>query len=101
MARSEMVSNIASLREKAGLTQLALSQLVGVTESTIANWEKGRSGLEWIDKITRLCQALECDLNDLIDYNESNQTSKVDELNKAWDIVNGAEASVKGKASKT
>jgi transcriptional regulator with XRE-family HTH domain len=62
------ISKIASLREKAQLTQLELSQAVGVTESTIANWEKGRSGLDWIEKLIRLCRALHCNLEDLIEY---------------------------------
>jgi transcriptional regulator with XRE-family HTH domain len=63
-----MKSNIAALREKQGLTQRELALALGVTEATIANWEKGRSGLEWIDRIIRLCQHLDCRLEDLIDY---------------------------------
>lgn len=59
---------IASLREAKQLTQLELAQIVGVTETTIANWEKGRSGTEWMDRLIRLCAALECDLEDLLTY---------------------------------
>lgn len=58
---------IAELRKAAGLTQLQLSQRVGVTETTIANWERGRGGLDWIVKLIRLCDALGCDLKDLIE----------------------------------
>ena len=94
-----MISNIALLREQADLTQLELSQLVGVTESTIANWEKGRSGLEWIDKIIKLCKALSCDLDDLIDY-QDDEVSKLGKLDKAWDIMNSAEASAKNETSR-
>jgi transcriptional regulator with XRE-family HTH domain len=61
-------SRIAILREQADLTQLELSQQVGVTETTIANWEKGRSGLEWIERIIRLCWVLQCTPEELIDY---------------------------------
>ena len=60
-------SRIGQLREKIGMTQLELSRIVGVTETTIANWEKGRSGTEWIEKITKLCRALNCQLEDLIE----------------------------------
>ncbi|WP_414563114.1 MULTISPECIES: helix-turn-helix transcriptional regulator [unclassified Anabaena] len=59
---------IALLREKAGLTQLQLSRLVGVTESTIQNWESGRTGTDHIERIIRFCKALNCQVDDLIEY---------------------------------
>ncbi|WP_026082648.1 helix-turn-helix transcriptional regulator [Mastigocladopsis repens] len=59
---------IAFLREKAGLTQLELSRLVGVTESTIQNWESGRTGTEHIERIIRFCKALNCQVEDLLEY---------------------------------
>jgi transcriptional regulator with XRE-family HTH domain len=61
-------SRIALLREKAGLTQLELSRLVGVTESTIQNWESGRTGTDHIERIIRFCKALDCQVQDLIEY---------------------------------
>ncbi|MBE9101640.1 helix-turn-helix transcriptional regulator [Vacuolonema iberomarrocanum] len=63
------ISNIAALREHAGLTQRELALTVGVTETTIANWERGRSGLEWIERLIKLCDALDCELTDLIRTN--------------------------------
>jgi transcriptional regulator with XRE-family HTH domain len=60
------ISQIAALREKAGLTQRELALAVGVTETTIANWERGRSGLDWIERLIRLCRTLNCNLEDLI-----------------------------------
>ncbi|AFY30911.1 helix-turn-helix transcriptional regulator [Calothrix sp. PCC 7507] len=63
---------IALLREKAGLTQLELSRIVGVTESTIQNWESGRTGTDHIERIIRFCKALNCQVEDLVEYvNES------------------------------
>jgi|GEM_PF-1731740 len=59
---------IAELREDKQLTQLELAQQVGVTETTIANWERGRSGIEWIDRLIHLCAALECSPEDLLSY---------------------------------
>ncbi|MFQ4145895.1 helix-turn-helix transcriptional regulator [Chlorogloeopsis sp. ULAP02] len=69
---------IAFLREKAGLTQLELSRLVGVTESTIQNWESGRTGTEQIERIIKFCKALNCQVEDLIDSeDESPQEAAV------------------------
>jgi transcriptional regulator with XRE-family HTH domain len=61
-----LISNIGQLREQAGLTQRELSLILGVTETTIANWERGRSGLDWIDRLMKLCKALNCNLEDLV-----------------------------------
>jgi len=55
---------IARMREKMGLTQVELSQLVGVSENTIANWEKGGAS-KWIRHLGRLCKILNCGLEDL------------------------------------
>ena len=66
---SQPKSNIAELRRSLKLTQLELSQKVGVTETTIANWEKNRGGgLEIIERFVRLCEALQCRAQDLISY---------------------------------
>jgi transcriptional regulator with XRE-family HTH domain len=64
----KVVSRIAALREKKGITQLELSRLVGVTETTIQNWEKSRAGVEQIERLIKLCNALDCKLEDLIEY---------------------------------
>ena len=62
------VSRIALLREKANLTQLELAQLLDVTENTVANWEKGRSSLDWIDRVIKLCKIFQCPPEDLVEY---------------------------------
>lgn len=64
----QIKSKIAELRKKTGLTQLELSQLVGVTENTVQNWESGRAGLDQIDRVIRFCKALNCQVEDLIEY---------------------------------
>jgi transcriptional regulator with XRE-family HTH domain/mannose-6-phosphate isomerase-like protein (cupin superfamily) len=55
---------IAKLRERAGLTQSELADLIGVSENTIANWEKG-GATKWIHNLKKLCKALKCSLGDL------------------------------------
>lgn len=67
------VSKIGDLREASGLTQRELALKVGVTETTIANWERGRSGLDWIERLIKLCKALDCSLEDLVNYEDSSQ----------------------------
>lgn len=67
------------LREKAGLTQLQLSRLVGVTESTIQNWESGRTGTDHIERIIRFCKALNCQVDDLIEYMHESPENSVTE----------------------
>ena len=61
------MSKVAQLREKAGLTQRQLAIFVGVTESTIRNLERNRNGIEQIQRVIRLCQALNCNAEELID----------------------------------
>jgi transcriptional regulator with XRE-family HTH domain len=62
------VSRVAELRKQANLTQRQLADLVGVTESTIRNLENNRNGVEQIERIVKLCRALNCQAEDLIDY---------------------------------
>lgn len=65
---TKAVPKIAQLREQEGLTQLELSQLVGVTVPSIQNWERGRAGIEPIERVIKLCKALNCQAEELIDY---------------------------------
>lgn len=62
------VSKIGILREQAGLTQRQLADRVGVTESTIRNLERNRNGIEQIERIVKLCRALNCNVEDLLEY---------------------------------
>lgn len=64
----KIVPKIRQLREEEQITQLELSQLVGVTETSIQNWERGRSGIEQIERVVKLCKALDCNPSDLIEY---------------------------------
>lgn len=66
--RVKLISCIAGLREQANMTQRELADYVDVSESTIANWETGRRGLELFHRLIKLCRALKCTPEDLINY---------------------------------
>ncbi|WP_088239781.1 helix-turn-helix transcriptional regulator [Calothrix rhizosoleniae] len=93
---------IAFLREKAGLTQLELSRIVGVTESTIQNWESGRTGTDHIYRIIRFCQALNCRVEELIEYvsestPEKPTTTKLSSLSDIHNLLGIDEKEVLGE----
>ena len=52
--------SIKGLRERRNLTQKELADLVGVSLTTIRNWENGRSGTEWFQRVGKLCSTLGC-----------------------------------------
>jgi len=60
-------SKIASLREKARLTQVELAVLVGVTPNTIQNWEK-ENGLAQLERYLMLAEVFGCDVSQLVEY---------------------------------
>jgi len=68
MQKTKPVSRIALLREQIGLTQQELAQQLNVTENTVANWEKGRGSLEWIDRVIKLCKIFRCTPDLLVEY---------------------------------
>jgi transcriptional regulator with XRE-family HTH domain len=59
--------SVRKRRESLGLTQEQLAKIMRVDPSTIRNWEAGRSGEEWFEKVARLCDALKCDPWDLLE----------------------------------
>jgi transcriptional regulator with XRE-family HTH domain len=65
---------IARMRERAGLTQSELAQLIGVSENTIANWEKGGAS-KWIRHLQALCRVLNCNLEDLESKHKSQENT--------------------------
>ena len=61
-------SPLVELREKVGLTQEALATLLGVTDHTVRNWEKGRAEPRLtIKQFKSLCRILGCSAEDLPD----------------------------------
>jgi len=60
-------SRVASFREKAGLTQVQLAVLVGVTPNTIQNWEKD-NGLDQLQRYLKLAEVFGCQVSELVEY---------------------------------
>lgn len=55
---------LEQLRKKAGLTQEQLSKLIGVNQTAISQWEKGRT-CPTSDKLPELAKALGCSIEEL------------------------------------
>ena len=64
--------NIKKLREAAGLSQMALSEIISVPQSTIASWETGRA-LPRADKLPLIAKALGCTIDDLLNEQPDKQ----------------------------
>lgn len=63
-----MESPFVSLRLKAGLTQKAIADALGVTEQAVRNWERGKNEPRFTIKQTKLlCQLLGISLNEMPD----------------------------------
>lgn len=66
--------NIRELRKNRGLRTVDVASVVGVAESTVRNWEYGKTIPKLrIDQIKKLIDLYKCDFNDL--YNAVFQTN--------------------------
>ncbi|KAM3092673.1 helix-turn-helix transcriptional regulator [Phormidesmis sp. 146-35] len=65
-------STLVELRKRAGVTQKALADALGVTDHTVRNWEKGREEPRlFIWQVKALCSLLNCELEELPDHFKS------------------------------
>ena len=60
-------SRIAELRDRAGLTQVQLAALVGVTPNTIQNWETP-NGLTQLARYLKMAELFGCQVEELVEY---------------------------------
>lgn len=58
------MSNIKELRKSAGLTQTKFAEAMGVTQSTVSQWESGRV-LPDTSKLPKIAEVLGCSMADL------------------------------------
>lgn len=66
----KVVTRIAELRGKVGLTQRELADAVGVDPSTIRNLETNRAGVKPLEKFVKMCEVLSCAPEELIEYED-------------------------------
>lgn len=65
---------IAKIRKEAGLTQRQLAEQMGVTVTTVSNWETGlRKPALTPSKMFQLCKILSCSLEQLADAESSDR----------------------------
>lgn len=67
------------LREKAGLTRAQLAEETGINFRTLEAYEQGRKDINGakLKTLLKLCQALECDLEELITDPETKELLKL------------------------
>lgn len=59
------MDRLRQLREAAGLTQIQLALRVGVTQGTLANWERG-ARLPQLENLVRISNILGCGVDELL-----------------------------------
>ena len=53
-------------RREKGLTQSQIAELLGVSDQTVSNWERGRSIPTFtISQLNRLCEEFDCEFSDI------------------------------------
>ena len=66
---------LKALRTQKSLTQEELSLMIGLGRTSITNIERGKQDTP-ISTIVRICCALECELSDLLNWEDENDTNK-------------------------
>lgn len=59
------MDRLRQLREAAGLTQIQLALRVGVTQGTLANWERG-ARLPQLENLVKISNVLGCGIDELL-----------------------------------
>ena len=67
---------IRQLRESKGYTLLTLANMIGVKEATIQRYESGNIKNPGQEKLVALANALDVDVNELLDYKDTKSPRK-------------------------
>lgn len=60
-----LILSFKIMRERAGLTQVQISKVLDIPQSTIASWETGRA-LPRADKLPQIAKLLKCTVDELL-----------------------------------
>lgn len=61
-----MIEKIKAIREDKGISRYRLSQMTGISESTLSRYERGIIKKISIDNLKKICEALEIDVSKII-----------------------------------
>ncbi len=64
------MQQIREFRLKAGLLQADVASAMGVTQSTVSQWESGQT-FPASSKLTKLAELLKCSVSDLLDNTDT------------------------------
>ncbi len=72
MVMSDGQLTLAKLRERAGLTQRQFADALGVTITTISNWERGAKEPKLsFAQVKQITEILQCSLDELVEATHS------------------------------
>lgn len=68
MSKDVSGNTFVDLRKRVGVTQKQIAEAVGVSETSVRNWERGREEPRlFVWQVKALCGVLECQLSELPD----------------------------------
>ncbi len=79
-------SNIKQMRQKFGLNQSVIADLMGISFAKVSNWENGKK-VPRMEEIERLCQIFNCKKESLLglNYPDSKKDAQLDKLQQIYD----------------
>lgn len=63
--RMEVANNIAKYRKRAGMTQQELADVLGITKTSISNYEQDKTLIDF-NSLYDFCNLLSIDINDIL-----------------------------------
>ena len=93
MMKKSFGSNLSTLRKRAGLSQEALADQLGVSRQAVSNWERNLSEPD-IDTILQISELLHVSVSDLMGNPTGGGKNKAPKINPALTIISIALAAI-------